>query len=181
MDDTSQIFTIFSQYLKLPSLLFTHINDLQANYKKTEVIFQITAKITSACIIRPIGMTYRLLNVFVYSYGHTEIYAVSRFKLFLCVHLKEVFLLDEIFSVSILCNLIFWEIPEWFIMRFLGVTDCNVQCHGRGQDAASTKQCVSSSQICWGGTDCKCTWMMQAYSEKKMNISIFHSNKNNWQ
>lgn len=158
----------FSQCLKLPSLLFTNMNDLNTNHKKTEVTFQTTAKIPSACIIRPVGTTYRLLNCFVYSYGHTEIYAVSRFKLFLSVHLREVFLLDEIFSVFIPCILIFWEIPEWFITRFLGVTDCNAQCHGRGQDAASTKQRVSSSWICWGETECMCTcqWCQHTLKRK---------------
>lgn len=103
-------------------------------------IFQTTSKITSACSIRPIWMTYRLLNVFVYCYGHIEIiYAVSRFKLFLCVRLRGVLLPDEIFLVFILCNLIFGEISEWFIMNSLRVTHSTAQCHRRGQDAVSAK------------------------------------------
>lgn len=120
-----------------------------------EVTFQTTAKIASVCSIRPIGMTYSLLNVFVYSYGHTEIiYSLSRF---LCVHLRGVLLLDEIFSIFFLCNLIFGEISEWFITSSLGSTHSNAQCHGRGQDAVSAQQRVYSTRICWGETDCKCT------------------------
>lgn len=93
------------------------------------------------------------------SCDHTKIlYAASRFKLFLCVHLRGVLLLSEIF-VFCLFNPVFGETSEWFITSSLQMTHSNARCHGRGR-----RQCllssVCSNQICWGETDGKftCQW-----------------------
>lgn len=159
--DFTNVKYIFPNSPNFNFLLFPLINGVKANYKKAEVTIQTAAKSTSACSIRPMGMTYRLLNVFVCSCGRAEtVYAASRFKLFLCVHLRGVILLNEIFLVFSLCNLIFGEIFEWFIMSSLWMTHSNTQCCGRGQDTVSAEQCGCSSQICWGETDGKfsCQW-----------------------
>lgn len=135
VDDTLQMLNIFFPTVQtfISSISTYKLFWRQLPKSRAKVILQITSKITSACSIRPIPMTYRLLNVFVYCYGHTEIiYDVSRFKLFLCVLLRGVLLPDEIFLVFIFCNLIFGEISEWFIMNSLEVTHSTAQCHRRG-------------------------------------------------
>lgn len=144
------------------------------------VTIQTTAKSTSACSIRPIGMKYWLLNVFVYSCGHTEtVYAASRFKLVLCLHLRGVLLLNEIFLACSPFNPIFGEIAEWFIMSSLRVTHSNAQCHDRGQDTVSAEQRVCSSQICWGETESKftCQWGREIL---KIKSSIWQNSMNIW-